>query len=89
MEYGNVQKGILGINSIRTSTPYALNKGINDVDGVYIAGVEEDSGAFDAKLQEGDVLKKVDDIVVHKFPDLVGYISRKANLGDPRIGPRS
>ncbi|MET6990329.1 S1C family serine protease [Sediminicola arcticus] len=77
MEYGNVQKGILGINSIRTSTPYALNKGINDVDGVYIAGVEEDSGAFDAKLQEGDVLKKVDDIVVHKFPDLVGYISTK------------
>ncbi len=77
MEYGNVQKGILGINTVRSSTPYAIKNGINEVDGVYITSVEEDSGAFDAKLQEGDILKKVDDIVVHKFPDLVGYISTK------------
>ncbi len=72
-----MQKGILGINTVRSSTPYAIENGINEVDGVYITSVEEDSGAFDAKLQEGDILKKVDDIVVHKFPDLVGYISTK------------
>lgn len=77
MEYGNVQKGILGINTVRASTPYAIENGINEVEGVYITGVEEDSGAFDAKLREGDVLKKVDEIVVRKFPDLVGYISTK------------
>ncbi len=77
LEYGDVQKGILGITSPRLSTPYAVEKGINEIDGVYIDGVEEDSGAEEANLQPGDVIKKVDDIKVHKFADLTGYVSTK------------
>lgn len=57
MEYGNVQKGILGINTVPMNSPYAVENGINEIDGVYIAGVEEDSGAFDAELKEGDIIK--------------------------------
>ncbi|MGB5385569.1 MAG: trypsin-like peptidase domain-containing protein [Eudoraea sp.] len=77
MEYGNVQKGILGITSPRLSTPYAVNNGINEIDGVYIDGVEEDSGAFDANLKSGDIIKMVDNIKVRKFADLTGYVSTK------------
>jgi Do/DeqQ family serine protease len=77
MEYGNVQKGMLGINTVRTNTPYALEKGIQEIDGVYIDGIEEDSGAEDADLRSGDIIKKVDHIEVHKFGDLTGYISTK------------
>jgi Do/DeqQ family serine protease len=77
MEYGNVQKGILGITSPRLSTPYAVNKGINEIDGVYIDGIEEDSGADDADLRSGDIIKMVDDIKVRKFADLTGYVSTK------------
>lgn len=77
MEYGNVQKGILGITSPRLSTPYAMEKGINEIEGVYIDGIEEDSGAEEAKLQPGDVIKKVDDIQVRRFADLTGYVSTK------------
>ena len=36
MEYGNVQKGILGINAVRLNTPYALEKGLNEIEGVYV-----------------------------------------------------
>ncbi len=77
MEYGNVQKGILGISSPRLSTPYALEQGINEIEGVFIDGVEEDSGAEQAELRRGDVIKKVDDIQVRKFADLTGYVSTK------------
>lgn len=77
MEYGNVQKGILGISSPRLSTPYAVNNGINEIDGVYINGVEENSGADDANLRSGDIIKMVDNIKVRKFADLTGYVSTK------------
>ncbi|HMB64627.1 MAG TPA: trypsin-like peptidase domain-containing protein [Eudoraea sp.] len=77
MEYGNVQKGLLGINTIRMNTPYAIEKGIHEIDGVYIDGIEEDSGAEEADLRSGDIIKKVDEIEVHKFGDLTGYISTK------------
>ncbi|RTE52557.1 PDZ domain-containing protein [Arenibacter aquaticus] len=77
MEYGNVQKGILGINTVPMNSPYAIENGINEIDGVYIAGVEEDSGADDAELQEGDIIKNIDNVEIHKFSDLIGYISSK------------
>ncbi|MUH36434.1 PDZ domain-containing protein [Zobellia amurskyensis] len=77
LEYGNVQKGILGIKTLNINTPYAIEKGLNEIEGVYISGVEEGTGAEDAKLQEGDVIKKVDNIKVRKFADLTGYLSAK------------
>jgi Do/DeqQ family serine protease len=77
MEYGSIQKGILGINAINTNTPYAIEKGLNEIQGVYVSGVEEGSGAEDAKIQEGDIIKMVDNISVRKFPDLTGYLSTK------------
>jgi len=77
MEYGAVQKGILGISALRLNTQDAVEKGVNDSEGVYVDGVEEDSGAYDANLQPGDIIKKVDDIKVQKFADLTGYISTK------------
>ncbi|QLG43874.1 S1C family serine protease [Costertonia aggregata] len=77
MEYGNVQKGILGIESPRLNTKYAIENGYNEIDGVYVDGVNEDSGAYDAKIQRGDIIKQIDDQKVRKFADLTGYISTK------------
>jgi Do/DeqQ family serine protease len=77
MEYGNVQKGILGISSPRLSTPYAVEQGISEIEGVYIDDIEEDSGAEEANLMHGDIIKKVDNIQVRKFADLTGYVSTK------------
>ncbi len=77
MEYGNVQSGILGITTIPVNSQYALEKGVNEIDGVYIDGIEEDSGAEDAGLRSGDVITQVDDIRVRRFADLTGYISAK------------
>jgi len=77
MEYGNVLKGYIGINPPRMNSPYALENGLNEIEGVYIAKVREDSGAYDAELKEGDIIKKVDEIKVQRFADLTGYVSTK------------
>lgn len=77
LEYGNVKKGILGINVIDTKSRYALENGINTTDGVYVGGVEDGLGADEAGIREGDIIKKVDNINIRKFPDLTGYLSSK------------
>lgn len=78
IEYGSVQKGLLGITALRdTSTAYAIENGIDEIEGVFITGVEEGSGANDAKLKEGDIIKKLDNIFIRKYPDLTGYLSTK------------
>lgn len=77
MEFGSIQKGVLGVISARADTPYAVEKGINEIEGVYVADIEEGSGAADAELKEGDIIKMVDNIKVRKFPDLTGYLSTK------------
>ncbi|HET8737963.1 MAG TPA: trypsin-like peptidase domain-containing protein [Pricia sp.] len=77
LEYGNVKKGILGVQTIPINSPYAAEKGITEIDGVYIDAVQEDTGADDAGLLEGDIIKQVDYIEVHQFADLTGYLSTK------------
>jgi len=77
MEFGDVQKGILGITTVRLNTQAAVEKGVNEIDGVYIDGIEEESGAADADLQPGDVIKRVDNVRVRRFSDLTGYVSTK------------
>jgi len=77
LEFGNVQKGLLGITAPGLRTPYAIENGINEIEGVYVDGIEEGSGADDAQLMRGDIIKQVDDIRVRKFADLTGYLSTK------------
>lgn len=77
MEFGNVQKGLLGISAANTRSPLAIEKGLDELEGVYVAGVEEDSGADEAGLLEGDVIKKVDNVNIGKFSELTGYLSAK------------
>ena len=77
MEYGNVQKGILGVTPVPMNSPLAVEKGIKNIEGVYIDVIEEDSGAFDAGIESGDVIKKIDEIKTLNFPDLTGYLATK------------
>ncbi|RRQ48269.1 PDZ domain-containing protein [Maribacter algicola] len=77
MEYGNVRKAFMGISPAPVDTRDAIERGINNIDGVYIESIEEESGADDAGLELGDIIKKVDQIDIHKYPDLTGYLGTK------------
>ncbi|WP_372919250.1 trypsin-like peptidase domain-containing protein [Salegentibacter sp.] len=77
LEYGDVQKGILGIRGL-SITPEAVEElDLNSAQGVYVAEVTSGSGAEKAGIKEGDVIRQIDNITINKFSDLTGYINSK------------
>lgn len=85
LEYGDVQKGILGIRG-GTITPAAAEEfGLNTSQGVYVAEVTSGSGAEKAGLKEGDVIRQIDNITINKFSDLTGYINSKRPNDEVRV----
>ena len=77
MEFGNVQTGILGVSILNVESQEAMDKGINEIQGVYISEITENSGAEEAGLKEGDIITRLDDIRIRKFSDLSGYLKTK------------
>lgn len=77
IEFGNVQNGILGVSLLNKNSREAIEKGLNEINGVYVANVTEKSGAEKAGIQTGDIIKKVDNIEISKFSDLSGYLKTK------------
>lgn len=77
LEYGNVQRGILGVQ-VGALTPELTKKfGINETQGVYVGSIEKGSGAEKGGLKEGDVIKSIDGIQISKFADMAGYLGSK------------
>ena len=77
LEYGKVQKGILGVSALNRNSPQAKEQELDQISGVYISGIEEDSGADAAGLKEGDIIKQIGNVKVTKFSELTGYLSSK------------
>ncbi len=77
MEFGNVQTGILGVSILNRNSQYAVENGLNELDGLYVSGIEEHSGAQKAGIKDGDIIKKIDNIKISKFADLSGYLNTK------------
>ncbi|GGF73452.1 trypsin-like peptidase domain-containing protein [Wenyingzhuangia marina] len=67
MENGTVKRAVLGIST-------ELKE---DVNGVYVSEVSENTGAKKAGLQSGDIITKLDNNTIHKFSDLVGQLTAK------------
>ncbi len=77
MEYGDVQRGILGVSGMSLNTEIAKELEVDQTEGFYVGGLEYDSGAEKAGIKKGDVIKEVDGIHISKFADLSGYLNAK------------
>ncbi len=77
MQFGSVQKGILGVSGGTLTAEIAKAENLKTAEGFYVAGVEFESGAEQAGLKTGDIIKKIDNINITKFSDLTGYINSK------------
>ncbi|MHB1105315.1 MAG: trypsin-like peptidase domain-containing protein [Lutibacter sp.] len=77
MEFGNVQKAILGINGVELDNELADKLNIENTSGFYISNVIDKSGAQKAGLKANDVVVKLDNVKIATFADLNGYISTK------------
>jgi len=77
MEFGNVQRGILGVEGGELTGNAFKELGIKDTEGFYIKKVNKNSGAERAGLREGDIIKKLDAQKISTFAELSGYINTK------------
>ena len=77
MEFGNVQRGILGVEGGELNSKASKELGVKDTEGFYINKVTKNSGAEKAGLQKGDIIKKLDTQNIDTFAELSGYISTK------------
>ncbi len=76
LQYGAVQRGVLGVTIQTINGSLARDKGIEFTQGVYIAGVNENSAADKAGLKEGDIILKVDGRDTYSSPALQEIIAR-------------
>ncbi|WP_372793558.1 trypsin-like peptidase domain-containing protein [Lutibacter sp.] len=77
MEFGNVQKAILGVRGGELNSEVAKKLAIVETEGFYISEVTEGSGAQKAGLIENDIIIKLDNIKISTYADLTGFISAK------------
>nr|WP_315140216.1 Do family serine endopeptidase [uncultured Flavobacterium sp.] len=77
MEFGNVQRGILGVEGGELNSKTSKDLGVTETQGFYINKVSKNSGAEKAGLQKGDIIVKIDNQNIATFADLSGYINTK------------
>ena len=77
LEYGNVQKGLLGVRGVALRSSYSKQLNVEETEGFYIDIIEPGFGADNAGLKKGDIIKSIDDVKINRFSDLSGYLSSK------------
>ncbi|MDR7371103.1 trypsin-like peptidase domain-containing protein [Flavobacterium aquidurense] len=77
MEFGNVQRGILGVEGGELNSTASKELGVSQTQGFYISKVSKNSGAEKAGLSKGDIIVKLDDQNIATYADLSGYINTK------------
>ncbi|TVZ25387.1 Do/DeqQ family serine protease [Gillisia sp. Hel_I_86] len=77
MEYGNVQQGILGIRGTDVNQFISKEFNLTTSQGVIVRDVDSGSGAALAGIEQGDVIRKIDNIEIRKMSDLTGYLGSK------------
>ena len=77
MEFGNVQRGILGVEVTELNGISSKELGVKQTEGVYVKRVDKNSGAEKAGITKGDVIVKLDNQSVNSFAELSGVINTK------------
>ncbi|WP_291102491.1 MULTISPECIES: trypsin-like peptidase domain-containing protein [unclassified Flavobacterium] len=77
MEFGNVQRGVLGVEGGELNDSASKELGVPETEGFYIQKVSKNSGAEKSGLEKGDIITKLDDQNIATFADLSGYINTK------------
>ena len=86
MEYGNVQRGILGIEAGELNSATSKELGIKETTGVLVNKVSKNSGAEKAGLKKGDIIQKLDEKSIMSFADLTSYINTKRPNDEIKVG---
>ncbi|WP_107037745.1 Do family serine endopeptidase [Brumimicrobium mesophilum] len=77
IDFGMVQRGFLGVQIQEVTQELIDAKNLSDSQGLYVAGVNADSGAEKAKVKEGDVILKVGSKPINSVAELQEEIGRR------------
>ena len=77
MEFGNVQRGVLGVEGTELNGTSSKELGIAITQGFYVSKTTKNSGAEKSGLTKGDVIIKLDNQNIATFAELSGYINTK------------
>lgn len=76
LEFGVVQRGLLGVQIIDVSAELAENRSLDVVQGVYVTHVNQNSAAEEAGMTTGDVIIAIDSHVVNSVSELQEWVAR-------------
>jgi Do/DeqQ family serine protease len=76
LEFGEVQRGLLGIEIVDVNARIAEELKLNVNQGVLISEVHEGSAAAEARMQRGDVIIGVNDHTVNSVSELQEWVAR-------------
>ena len=76
LEFGIVQRGLLGIRIADVSAELAEQQNLSVVQGVYVISVNEESGAQEAGIKDNDVIIGIDDMEVTNTSKLQELVAR-------------
>lgn len=76
LEFGTVQRGLLGIRIGDMNAAIANAEGLDVVSGVFISYVNKNSSAEDAGLQQGDIITAINESEVSNVSELQEMVAR-------------
>lgn len=75
-EFGNVQRGFIGVSIRDLDSKLAEEKGIKAVQGIYVAGLTAGGAAEGAGIKTGDIITGVEQFPINSSPQLQEQIGR-------------
>jgi|WetSurSiteA1Bulk_404760.scaffolds.fasta_scaffold00458_3 serine protease Do len=76
IEFGTVQRAIMGVQIVDITAELAKEKGLDQLEGVYVAEVNDNSAAKEAGIEAGDVVTHINDIPVKSPSELQEMVGR-------------
>jgi len=75
-EFGKVQRAFIGVTIQNLNEEMANKSGLEEISGVYVNGIAENSAANLAGIKKGDIIKKVNLVEVKNVPELQEQIGK-------------
>ncbi len=76
MEYGTVQRALLGVQVTELTTELAEKNNIDNLEGVYVAELTKGGAAEESGIETGDVILKIGEAIINEVPALLEKIGQ-------------
>lgn len=77
VQFGNVQRGVLGVDGSELNTEASKKLGIKETEGIFVNKINKNSGAQKAGITKGDIIIKLDDKKVSNNAELSAIVNTK------------